>query len=81
MLSEGTRVGDALWHGDELDEKARARIAALFRLTFGGSNPAAAPVGQEPIYLILAMTDDRMLRMKPQNLLTGLPVRREAAFS
>lgn len=79
--AEGTRIGDALWHGDELDEKARARIAALFRLTFGGSNPAAAPVGQEPIYLILAMTDDRMLRMKPQNLLTGLPVRREAAFS
>ena len=30
----------------------------------------------EPVYLILAMTPDRMLRMKPQNLLTGLPIRR-----
>ena len=28
----------------------------------------------EPIYLILAMTPDRMLRMKPQNLVTGLPI-------
>ena len=30
----------------------------------------------EPVYLILAMTSDRKLRMKPQNLLTGLPIKR-----
>ena len=29
----------------------------------------------EPVYLILAMTTDKVLRMKPQNLVTGLPVR------
>ena len=29
----------------------------------------------EPVYLILAMTPDKLLRMKPQNLVTGLPVR------
>ena len=29
----------------------------------------------EPVYLILAMTPDRKLRMKPQNLLTGLPIK------
>jgi hypothetical protein len=29
----------------------------------------------EPVYLILAMTDDKLLRFKPQNLITGLPVR------
>ena len=29
----------------------------------------------EAVYLILAMTPDKMLRMKPQNLLTGLPIR------
>jgi hypothetical protein len=28
----------------------------------------------EPIYLILAMTSDRTLRMKPQNLVVGLPI-------
>ena len=28
----------------------------------------------EPIYLITAMTPERTLRMKPQNLITGLPV-------
>jgi hypothetical protein len=29
----------------------------------------------DPVYLILAMTGDRLLRFKPQNLVTGLPVR------
>ncbi len=29
-------------------------------------------------YLILAMTTERIFRMKPQNLPTGLPVRRLA---
>jgi len=35
----------------------------------------------EPVYLILAMTPDKTIRMKPQNLLTGLPVRRVEAVS
>ena len=29
----------------------------------------------EPIYLIMAMTPDGVLRVKPQNLVTGLPIR------
>ena len=28
-----------------------------------------------PVYLILAMTPERTLRVKPQNLIAGLPVR------
>ena len=28
----------------------------------------------EPVYMILTMTSDKTIRMKPQNLLTGLPV-------
>ena len=35
----------------------------------------------KPVYLILAMSPDRMLRMKPQNLLTGLPIERFEAVS
>ena len=30
----------------------------------------------EPVYLILAMTPDNIIRMKPQNLVTGLPISR-----
>jgi hypothetical protein len=28
------------------------------------------------VYLVLAMTPDNVIRMKPQNLVTGLPIRR-----
>lgn len=73
----GTRIGDALWNGEELDDASRGRIVALYRLTVGP--PAVAPGA--PVYLILAMTSDKVLRMKPQNLLTGLPVRQGEAVN
>jgi hypothetical protein len=38
-------------------------------------------VEQEPVYLITAMTSDLNLRMKPQNLLTGLPIKHLEAAS
>ena len=71
--AEGTRIGDALWHGEDLDEKTHRRVVGLFRLTFGNSEETA-------VYLILAMTADGVLRMKPQNLLVGLPPRCPASL-
>jgi hypothetical protein len=76
--AEATGIGDALWHGEELDEAARKRIVGLYRLTFCNAHAVAHAVLEqakgEPIYLILAMAPDRMVRMKPQNLVTGLPI-------
>jgi hypothetical protein len=77
--AEGTRIGDALWKGDELDETTQSRVVALYRLTFGTSGPTAAPGEDAAVYLILAITSAKVLRMKPQNLLIGLPVRRLVA--
>jgi hypothetical protein len=31
-------------------------------------------VGTRPIYLILAMDADKVVRLKPQNLIVGLPL-------
>lgn len=73
--AEGTRIGDRLWNGEPIEDAERKRIAALYRLQFVDRNVAAAEIGQEPIYLILAMTKDGVLRMKPQNLVNGLPLR------
>jgi hypothetical protein len=77
--AEGTSIGDALWRGDDLDERAQARVAALFRLTF--DSMVAAPSDGGAVYLFLAMTSDHVLRMKPQNLLTGLPARHLPALA
>jgi Family of unknown function (DUF6352) len=79
--AEGTRIGDALWHGVELDETTQHRVVGLFRLTFGKPDPAATSIGDDPVYLILAMTADKVLRMKPQNLLTGLPAQCPASLT
>jgi hypothetical protein len=73
--SNATRIGDALWNGEELDEAAQASVVGLFRLTFEDPRVTLDKVGGEPVYLILAMSPDKILRMKPQNLVTGLPIR------
>jgi hypothetical protein len=72
--AEATGIGDALWNGEALDEATRNCIVGLYRLTFGNNQAVLDKARDEPIYLILAMTPDRMLRMKPQNLVTGLPI-------
>ncbi len=73
--TEGTKIGDMLWNGEELDQAAQGQLVALYALrTEGGDRDAP------PAYLILGMNAEKMMRMKPQNLLTGLNVKRlEAA--
>jgi hypothetical protein len=73
--AEATRFGDALWNGEEVDESARSRIVGLHRLGFRDPQCMLDSARGEPVYLILAMTLDGSLRMKPQNLITGLPIR------
>ncbi|MEA2930902.1 MAG: hypothetical protein QOG38_3330 [Hyphomicrobiales bacterium] len=73
--AEGSRIGDLLWSGEALDEATASRVVGLFRLTFRDPGIVIEKVEGEPVYLILAMTHDKLLRFKPQNLITGLPVR------
>ena len=75
--AEGTRIGDHLWNGGTLDAMTAERVVALYRLTL---RPSVPPI-DGPVYLILAMTPERTLRMKPQNILAGLPVREKETVS
>jgi hypothetical protein len=70
----GTEIGNALWSGEAIDDKRRASVVGLYRLTFENPGIVTGAVGREPVYLILAMDPDKLMRMKPQNLLAGLPV-------
>jgi len=79
--AEGTRIGDALWNGDEFDETERASVVGLFRMTFADPSVTIEKVGSEPVFLILAMNGDKLMRMKPQNFVTGLPLRAREAVS
>ena len=71
----GTRIGDILWNGGVLDASRHASVVGLYQLKFKDNAAVAERIGSEPVYLILAMTPEKVLHMKPQNLLTGLPIR------
>ena len=73
--AEATRLGDILWNGGALGEDDNASIVALYRLSFADPGAVIERLAGEPVYLILAMTPERELRMKPQNIVTGLPIR------
>jgi hypothetical protein len=79
--AEATAIGDALWNGEQLEQAARERIIGLYRLMLRNDKIVLDKAKGEPIYLILAMMPDRMLRMKPQNLITGLPIAQLEAVS
>lgn len=72
---EATRIGNALWRGDEPPDDGLTRIVALFRLDIVDSRAMLERVAGEPVYLIMAMTPERIVRLKPQNLVAGLPLK------
>lgn len=73
--AEATRIGDALWRGEEFDDDSQSRVVALYRLTFRDPEVVLDKVRGEPVFLILAMDNNKVLRLKPQNLVTGLPIK------
>jgi hypothetical protein len=79
--ADATKIGDMLWRGEDVDETTMACVVGLFRLSFRDPAIMLDKVRGEPVYLILAMTPEKTIRMKPQNLLTGLPVRHLEAVS
>ncbi|MBC6416355.1 MAG: hypothetical protein GDA47_00790 [Rhodospirillales bacterium] len=72
--AESTRLLNALYQGEAPPDEELQRLLALFRLEFRERNAVPAELRGRPVYLGLAMGTDRSLRMKPQNLLTNLPM-------
>ena len=71
---EATQIGNALWRGEEPPLQGRDRIVALFELTFLDERRMLEKVRGAPVSLILAMSPHRVIRVKPQNILAGLPL-------
>lgn len=72
--ADATRIGNALWSGKAVAPELMARVVGLFRLEIADEGRVAAPARGKPVYLIMAMTEDRHLRLKPHNLVAGLPL-------
>jgi hypothetical protein len=76
--ADGTRIGNALWNGETVDPGTAARMLAFFRLDLPKDAPVEARAAGRPVYLLLAMAPDRSVRLKPQNLVVGLPLKTSA---
>jgi hypothetical protein len=70
--TEATRIGNALWHGEEAPEATN--LLALYRLMPDATAPILPQMQGKPIYLMLAANAEGLVRLKPQNLLVGLPL-------
>ncbi len=71
---DGTRIGNALWRGHAVTPEEMSRIIALFSLTACDAAAFDPRIGGKPVHLILSCDPDKKLRMKPQNLIAGLPL-------
>ncbi|MFN3614471.1 MAG: DUF6352 family protein, partial [Rubrimonas sp.] len=76
--AEGTRLGDALWRGQTPPQSLAERLVGLFRLTFLRPEQADRRLSGAPVWLIMALGTDGRLRLKPQNLIVGLPLAERA---
>jgi hypothetical protein len=72
--AESTAILNELWAGGEVEQGRMQRILALFSLQFDDPAAMRADIAGRTIYLALSVAEDGALRMKPQNLLTSLPL-------
>ncbi|PHK95159.1 hypothetical protein CR162_10490 [Pseudoroseomonas rhizosphaerae] len=72
--SEATGIANALWNGEAVAQERLARILWLGVLEFRETTRVLPRVAGRPVYLALAMNPARLVRLKPQNLATGLPL-------
>ena len=72
--SEGTKIGNALWTGEGTTPDMGERIVSLMQLRFEDESRIKPELRGKPIYLIGALDGEKLWRLKPQNLLAGLPL-------
>jgi hypothetical protein len=72
--AEATAIANDLWHGRKVKQERLARILWLGVLEFAESSRVLPRVAGKPVYLALAMDGAQRVRMKPQNLVAGLPL-------
>ncbi|MCX7382561.1 MAG: DUF6352 family protein [Alphaproteobacteria bacterium] len=69
--STATRIGNALWRGEAAEAD---NLLALFRCTLAEDVPVLEAAMGHPVYLLLSAGEEGTLRVKPHNLLVGLPL-------
>lgn len=78
--AEASRLLNALYEGggssEDVAPLAADRLAGLFRMEFMNRSDVIEAMRGKAVYLGLAMDANRTIKMKPQNLLVNLPLRK-----
>jgi len=72
--AQSTALLNDLWQGAEVEPGRLRQLLALFRLDLAETAVIRPDVAGRPIYLALGMDEQNVVRLKPQNLLTNLPL-------
>ena len=72
--AESSAILNELWAGGEIEAGRMRRVLALFALQFDDPRAMRADIAGRTVYLALSCGEDEVVRMKPQNLLTNLPL-------
>ncbi len=71
---ESTALLNDLYEDRPVESARMQRLLSLFRLTFKNPHDMRSDVVGKPVYLGLAMTAGKLVKLKPQNLLLNLPL-------
>jgi len=74
--AEASALLNDLYNRVDVDEARMGRLLCLFQLTFADPAAMRPAIAGRPVYLAMAMDQDRRLKLKPQNLLLNLPLAR-----
>lgn len=74
---EATQILNALYEGRTVSDTDAIRLIGLFRMEIEDRGAVMSELRGKPVYLGLAMTSSGQVKMKPQNLLTNLPLQQK----
>jgi hypothetical protein len=72
--AESTEILNELWAGSQVEQGRMRNIVALFGMQFAEPAAMRPDIAGRTVYLALSANTEQEVRMKPQNLLTSLPL-------
>lgn len=72
--AESTAMLNELWSGAEVEQGRMRRLLSLFQMQFEDPAAMRPDIAGRTVYLALSCDEGEVVRMKPQNLLTNLPL-------
>lgn len=76
--AQASGILNDLYQGVAVSPERQGRLMCLFRLEFDNPAEMQAEVAGRPVYLAMALDENNRLKLKPQNLLLNLPLKRQS---